>query len=149
MGELLALKWRDVDLAGRVLRVHGSWSELEVTVPKTGKVRSVPIAPQIAEALTALRPAVADGLVFRGERGYLDRSALRRRYRKAQREAGLRDLRFHDLRHTFATTMVAHTSIVRVQEWMGHSDLHSTLRYLHYTPRHDDAQLVARAFGGS
>jgi len=43
--------------------------------------------------------------------------------------------------------MVAHTSIRRVQEWLGHSDLHSTMRYLHYTPRHDDVQLVARAFG--
>jgi len=52
----------------------------------------------------------------------------------------------HDLRHTFATTMIARTSIRRVQEWMGHSDLHSTMRYLHYAPRDDDAQLVAEAF---
>jgi len=34
-----------------------------------------------------------------------------------------------------------------VQEWMGHSDLHSTMRYLHYAPRDDDARLVAEAFG--
>lgn len=146
MGELLALEWRDVDLERRVLRVRGSWSGSEITLPKGGKVRSVPVAPRIAEALGALSPAIPHGLVFRGPSGHLDRSALRRRYRKAQRAAGLRGLRFHDLRHTFATTMVGHTSIVRVQEWMGHSDLHSTLRYLHYVPRHDDAQLVARAF---
>ena len=74
-----------------------------------------------------------------------DRGA-RRRYRKAQAAAGLRPLRFHDLRHTFATTMIARTSIRRVQEWMGHSDLHSTMRYLHYAPRDDDARLVAEAF---
>lgn len=42
--------------------------------------------------------------------------------------------------------MVGCASIRRVQEWMGHSDLHSTMRYLHYTPRDDDAELVARAF---
>jgi integrase len=146
MGELLALQWRDVDLDRRVLRVRGSWSGHEVTLPKSGKVRSVPIAPQVTRALTDLRPTARAGLVFPGRRGHLDRRSLRRRYRQAQQAAGLRDLRFHDLRHTFATTMVAHTSIVRVQEWMGHSDLHSTLRYLHYTPRHDDAELVARAF---
>ena len=38
------------------------------------------------------------------------------------------------------------TSIRRMQEWMGHSDLHSTMRYLHYAPRDDDARLVAEAF---
>ncbi|MDP9418022.1 MAG: tyrosine-type recombinase/integrase [Actinomycetota bacterium] len=52
---------------------------------------------------------------------------------------GVSVLRFHDLRHTFATTMIGRTSIRRVQVWMGHSDLHSTMRYLHYAPRDDDA----------
>jgi hypothetical protein len=42
--------------------------------------------------------------------------------------------------------MIARTSIRRVQEWMGHSDLHSTMRSLHYAPRDDDARLVAEAF---
>lgn len=144
MGELLALEWRDVDFDRWVVRVRGSWSGTETTFPKSGKVRSVPLAPQVADALAELR---GKGLVFPGRYGHLDRRALRRRYHVAQDAAGLRRLRFHDLRHTFATTMVGHTSIVRVQEWMGHSDLHSTLRYLHYTPRHDDAELVARAFG--
>jgi integrase len=144
LGELVALRWRDVDLDRRVLRVRASWSGYELTFPKAGRVRSVPLAPQVADAL---RPGAPDELVFPGRDGdYLDRSALRRRYRTAQRAAGLRPLRFHDLRHTFATTMVGCTSIRRVQEWMGHSDLHSTMRYLHYTPRDDDAELVARAF---
>jgi integrase len=147
LGELVALRRRDVDLDRRVLRVRASWSGHELTFPKTGKVRSVPIAPQVADALTALPVGAPGELVFPGQHGsYADRSALRRRYRAAQRAAGLRPLRFHDLRYTFATTMVGHTSIRRVQEWMGHSDLHSTMRYLHYTPRDDDARLVAEAF---
>ena len=134
-----------------MLRVRGSWSGTELTLPKTGRVRSVPVAPQLRSVLERLlaRPTDTgpDDLVFAGlHGGHLDRSALRRRYRKAQAAAGLRPLRFHDLRHTFATTMIARTSIRRVQEWMGHSDLHSTMRYLHYAPREDDAQLVAEAF---
>jgi integrase len=42
--------------------------------------------------------------------------------------------------------MIGRTSVRRVQEWMGHSDLHSTMRYLHDAPREDDAELVAEAF---
>jgi integrase len=55
-------------------------------------------------------------------------------------------LRFHDLRHTFATRVIAKADIVRVQEWMGHADIQTTRKYLHYAPRPDDAQLVADAF---
>ncbi|HEX8123748.1 MAG TPA: site-specific integrase [Solirubrobacteraceae bacterium] len=147
LGGLVALRWRDVDVDRRLARVRGTWSGTELSTPKTGRVRSVPLAPKVVEALARQPAPDQDALVFAGVGGdYLDRSALRRRYRKAQAAAGLRPLRFHDLRHTFATTMIARTSIRRVQEWMGHSDLHSTMRYLHYAPRDDDADLVAEAF---
>jgi integrase len=55
-------------------------------------------------------------------------------------------LRFHDLRHTFGTRMIAKADIRRVQEWMGHADVQTTMKYLHYAPRAEDAQLVAEAF---
>jgi hypothetical protein len=57
----------------------------------------------------------------------------------------LRPLRFHDLRHTFGTRMIAKADIRRVEEWMGHADIQTTMRYLHYVPREEDAQLVAGA----
>ena len=57
--------------------------------------------------------------------------------------AALRSLRFHDLRHTFGTRMIAKADIRRVQEWMGHADIQTTMRYLHYAPRSEDAGLVA------
>ena len=60
--------------------------------------------------------------------------------------AGLRPLRFHDLRHTFGTRMIAKADIRRVQEWMGHADIQTTMRYLHYAPRAEDARLVEEAF---
>jgi hypothetical protein len=60
--------------------------------------------------------------------------------------AGLRSLRFHDLRHTFGTRTIAKADIRRVQEWMGHADVQTTMRYLHYAPRAEDARLVAEAF---
>jgi integrase len=150
-GELIALRWRDVDFAASTLRVRASYAGGRLTSPKSGKVRSVPLAPAVAEALTSLRRRGHlegdEDLVFVGEAGsYLDGSALRRRYKDALDRAGLRPLRFHDLRHTFGTRTIAKADIRRVQEWMGHADIQTTMRYLHYAPRGEDAELVAKAF---
>jgi integrase len=151
MGELLALRWRDVDFAGSTIRVRASYAGGVLTTPKSGKVRAVPMAPDVATVL-AQRGGRADclgddDLVFIGEAGsYLDGSALRRRYKDALGRAALRPLRFHDLRHTFGTRMIAKADIRRVQEWMGHADIQTTMRYLHYAPHEDDARLVAEAF---
>ncbi len=151
LGELRALHWRDVDFAGSVLRVRTSYTVGALTSPKSGKVRSVPLAPDVAQALARLAYrglfTGEDDLVFPADDGgFLDDSALRRRYKAALKRAGLRPLRFHDLRHTFGTGMIAKADIRRVQEWMGHSDIQTTMRYLHYAPREEDAQLVAEAF---
>src|SRR3954468_7741058 len=152
-GELVALRWRDVDFARRHIRVTASYTERSLTTPKSGKVRSVPLAPVVAEALARLGQrdhVTGEGeLVFPGIAGtYLDASALYRRYKAALRRAGLRDLRFHDLRHTFGTQVISNpeVSIVQLKEWMGHADIDTTMKYLHYAPRESDADLVARAF---
>jgi integrase len=151
MGELLALHWRDVDFAGATVRVRASSYNGQLTTPKSGKVRAVPLAPDVATALAKLGDREHwvgdDDLVFAGELGgYLDGSALSRRYKRALAAAALRPLRFHDLRHTFGTRMIALADIRRVQEWMGHADVQTTMRYLHYAPRAEDAELVAKAF---
>lgn len=151
LGELIALHWRDVDFAGSVVRVRASYAGGALTAPKSGKVRSVPLAPDVAQALARLAERAwftsEDDLVFPGEvGGFLDGSALRRRYKDALKRGELRALRFHDLRHTFGTRMIAKADIRRVQEWMGHADIQTTMRYLHYAPREEDARLVAEAF---
>ena len=150
-GELLALRWRDVDFGVSVIRVRSSYAAGQLTTPKSGKVRSIPMTPDVAEALARLGQRLDwvgdDDLVFPGETGSdLDGSALRRRYGTALARAGLRLLRFQDLRHTFGTRMIAKADIRRVQEWMGHADVQTTVRYVHYAPRADDAALVAQAF---
>ena len=151
MGELLALRWRDVDFTGSVIRVRSSWAGGQLTTPKSGKVRSVPMAPDVATALSRLGDRLDwtgdDDLVFASETGeYLSDSALRVRYKAALQRANLRNLRFHDLRHTFGTRMIAKADVRRVQEWMGHADIQTTMKYLHYAPRPEDARLVAEAF---
>jgi integrase len=76
----------------------------------------------------------------------LDGSALRRRYLAARDAAGLRPLRFHDLRHTFASVAINVASITQVQAWMGHADVKTTMRYLHHKSRAEDARLLSAAF---
>ena len=83
-GELLALRWRDVDFAGSLIRVRASYAEGHLTTPKSGKVRSVPMAPDVASALAKLGARTDwvgdEDLVFPGHAGgFLDGSALRRR----------------------------------------------------------------------
>jgi integrase len=150
-GELIALHWRDVDFAGSAIRVRASYTNGHLTSPKSGKVRSVPMAPKVAETLARLSQREFwtgdDDLVFVGiTGGYLNGSALSKRYRAALQRAALRSLRFHDLRHTFGTRVISVADIRRVQEWMGHANVQTTMQYLHYVPRPQDAALVGEAF---
>ena len=110
-GELLALRWRDVGFAVSLIRVRASYTAGVLTSPKSGKVRPVPMAPDVATALASLGRREHwigdDDLVFVGEAGsYLDGSALRRRYAAALARAGLRPLRFHE----YADVVVMPTS---------------------------------------
>lgn len=147
-GELVALRWRDVDFSASAIRVWASYAKGTLTTPKSGKARVVPMVPDVAVALARLSQRAygiaEEDLVFLGAAGgYLDASALRRRYVAAQKAAGLKPLRFHDLRHTFGSLAINRASIVQVQGWMGHADVDTTSRYLHHKSRADDAQLLA------
>ena len=54
---------------------------------------------------------------------------------------------FHDLRHTFGTQCAAKgIDLRRIQAWMGHANIATTMRYLHYVPQHDDAARLTEAF---
>jgi len=70
-GELLALRWRDVDFPGSLIRVRASYAAGALTSPKSGKVRSVPMAPDVAAALASLGQrgsfTTDDDLVFLAE----------------------------------------------------------------------------------
>ena len=151
-GELIALRWRNVDFDRAVIRVSESYANGELTLPKSGRGRAVPLVPEVATVLAKLGQrgyaTAEDGLVFPSVGGtYMDGSALRRRYVAAQRRAGLRLLRFHDLRHTFGTLAIRGAeSIVELQAWMGHAEVRTTMRYTHYREQHNAADRLASAF---
>ena len=73
--------------------------------------------------------------------------SLKERYRAALKAAGLReDFRFHNLRHTFGSTVIRYADSREVMEWMGHADLTTTRRYLAFVDREDAAKRVSEAF---
>lgn len=105
------MRWRDVDFERSAIRVAGSVAAGTLTTPKSGHGRVIPMVPEVAQELAKLSKRDGftsdDDLVFPGDSGgHLDGSALRRRFVAAQKRAGLRRLRFHDLRHTFGTLAV-------------------------------------------
>lgn len=154
-GELLALRWRDVDWPAQRVRVRQNYVLGEFGTPKSRRsTRSVPMADEVAGELDRLfqqsRWQADDDLVFAhpqsGEPLY--KPGVLRRYRRALTAAGLDEEHvFHDLRHTFGTRMAAAGVPMRtLQEWMGHKDIATTQIYADYAPSSREAQMVAAAF---
>jgi integrase len=78
----------------------------------------------------------------------LDRTKTTRRFQAACVAAGVRQVRFHDLRHTFATRLAARGVPLRtIQEFLGHADLKTTQIYAHYAPSEGEVELMNDAFG--
>jgi integrase len=154
-GELLALRWQDVDWESGVVRVRRTFSRGQFGTPKSRRSsRAVPLAARLIAALQEhqQRSRFQDDvdLVFAHPQigQVLDPSRVRKRFQAAARRAGLRPVRFHDLRHTFGTRMAASGAPLRaIQEWMGHSDQRTTLIYADYAPDlTQGAMWAARAF---
>jgi integrase len=155
-GELLALRWRDVDWSNGLVRVRRNYTRGEFGTPKSRRSsRAVPLA----DALGGEFERHFQRSQFRGDDDLvfahpllgtvLDPSKVQKRFKKAARRAGLRSVRFHDLRHTFGTRMAAAGAPLRaIQEWMGHQDSRTTSLYADYAPDPSNGVSWARrAFG--
>lgn len=151
--ELRALRWRSLDFGDSLLHVErGFTDEGGEDLPKSYRVRSVPMMPQVARALAGLREreffTKDDDLVFAGVVGdVLDYDVMYRRYKRTQERAGVRPLRFHDLRHSFGTMAVRAFPITDVQTWMGHADITTTRKYIHYAPQPEAAARLGALVG--
>ena len=140
-GELLGLRWRDVDLKGGVLSVPKA---------KNGEARHVPLTSTVRTILSH-RPRPLDGtaLVFPNSEGHRDLRWAKKTVPGALRAAQIEDFRFHDLRHTFASRLAMEAvDLMTIRELMGHKTMAMTLRYSHLSPGHRRTaieRLVTRA----
>lgn len=152
LGEMLALRWADVDLADRLLLVRRAISQGQETLPKGRRHRFVPLSTPAAQTLARLGMrdefSGPDDYVLCNRYGRrIDGSALRRRYKKAAEAAELRPVKLHGLRHA-AGSLVARTSDpVFVRDFLGHAKLTTTNRYLSSKLRPEEFERLDRAFG--
>jgi integrase len=154
-GELVALRWSDVDFAAHKITVRRAISAgVETSSTKSRRAREVPLPDQAAGALDRLSQSSEfispDEFVFCNRLGRrLDATAMRRRFERARNAAGLPRLRFHDLRHTYGSLLVAAgVDLQSVKAAMGHSRITTTERYLHARPATEQAARFTQAFGG-
>lgn len=151
LGELLALRWSDIDIEASVVIVSRAMSAGQEASTKSRRSRPVPLAEQAKAELRALLQrkiftSQSDYVFCRPDGGPLDRSAVRSRFIRAQKKARIRVRRFHDLRHTFGSLAIQRFDLVSVKDMMGHSKLSTTERYLHSKPRPDDAAKLTQVF---
>lgn len=121
--ELLDARWEDVDLERRNWRIPMS---------KSGKARNIPISDRALEVFQALPRWKGCPYVVPNPNTKQPFGNLYHPWDKVRREAGMPDLRMHDLRHTFASNLVnSGQSIYVVSKLLGHSQLKTTARYSH------------------
>jgi integrase len=138
-GELLGLRWEDVDLERHRLFVRRAlWRGKFVTPKSRRSRRTIDLAPTLGAALAKLASRVQGGLVFCSADGHpIDPDNFAHRdWARVLRRAEVRRIRFHDLRHTYASLLIAQGAHPKyIQAQLGHASIQTTLdRYGHLMP---------------
>jgi integrase len=155
LGELRALRWRDVDFTSRLVHVRRNLPRSQERRPKGKLARSVPLADQAARVLDRLsrreRFTGPGDRVFPSPTGVpLSDKVIRRGLYDAMAAAAIdrdrgtgKPFVFHDLRHTYGTLAVRIYPVTDVKTYMGHKDLATTMRYVHHVPQHGAADQLS------
>ncbi len=164
-GEALALKWEDVNFEESRILVRRALVRGQLGTPKSGRARFVVMSPALSDVLSDLfmdrHRATLDGnwkeapeIVFCSETGgHLNERNVSRswiRLRRKTQKSGVRPLRLHDARHTFASLALAAGKSVRwVASQLGHANPELTLRVYAHALREEETDLGFLDFGGT
>ncbi|MCD7878947.1 MAG: site-specific integrase [Candidatus Gastranaerophilales bacterium] len=118
-GEILALKWKNIDN-----------KYIHILESKSGNSRKIPNSGQLKELLYNIPKD--NEYVFYNHQSKTKYTDIKRQFNTAIKNANIDNFRFHDLRHTAATRMVNNgIDLVVVKEILGHADIKTTMRYAH------------------
>lgn len=133
--EILGLRWDDVDLKRGQIQVNqGNWRG-HIDTPKGGRSRTIPLSPQARDALKEHRHLKGECVFCQEDGSPLTDGQCKWPLWSACRNAGLRRIGWHVLRHTFASHLVMRgVSLKAVQELLGHTTIEMTMRYAHLSP---------------
>jgi integrase len=147
LGELLALQWGDIDWNQKVISIQRSYKRGKITPPKTGKNRRVDMSDQLIEALQSLhtqrkREALQEGkgqiadIIFHKDKNHMAQNSVRYIFKQILKTAQLKTMRFHDIRHTYASILLSDgISVLYVKEQLGHTNIKTTIDYYgHFIP---------------
>jgi len=159
-GEVIGLQWPDIDWNGMFIEVRRQVVRGKVTTLKTTKARRrVDCSDDLLETLAALKKKRQEEALKRGsneiyewiwanEKGRrIDMANVKaERFKKVLRKAGLRDIRYHDLRHTYASQLLAQgEAVTYVSQQLGHATPQITFtRYAHWIPNNSQRKAVNR-----
>lgn len=139
LGEALALRWDRIDFRRKRITIDRSYSTGHTTSPKSNKARQVPLNKAAVAALEVQKASsyMRGGLVWTTREGeQVTKNHLNKSWYRTIRKAGIRYVRIHDLRHTFASHLVQRgVSLQVVKELLGHGQISTTLRYAHLAPQ--------------
>jgi integrase len=130
LGEILALRWADVDL---------NRNAVTIVQQKTGKQKVLPIESELRVLLGSVPRGIGQAWVFtKGNAQPFSVIEVQRAFAVARKLSGIRPaLTPHSLRHTFASWLAMSGQPLRtIQELLGHSDVRMTIRYAHLSPTH-------------
>jgi integrase len=134
-GEMMALEWGDIDLEKRQVCVQRSDWKGQLTLPKGGRLRYIPLTVRLAQALREHQHLRGQRVLVTDDGGPLTQKWVQYYVRRAERKAGLTKLGVHILRHTFCSHLAMRGAPARaIQELAGHENLMTTQRYMHLSP---------------
>jgi integrase len=136
-GELIHLRWEDVDFDNALIRIGGYDDEHGVHDTKTHAVRHLPMDDELAGILARQQRRPGSPFVFATEQGSPRNNNLLRELKRYAERAGIAGATLHVLRHTFASHLVMNgVDLPTVKELMGHSTIELTMRYAHLAQDH-------------
>jgi len=134
-GEQLGLHWGDIDWHNRKVVFRRAIAEGVLGPTKSGRTRHVPLTPALADALKAIRHLRGQHVFCNADGSPLTLWQLHERLEGSCRRAGLRRIRWHDTRHSFASQLAsAGVPLRQVQDYLGHTTIAMTMRYAHLAP---------------